>query len=77
MGQLAATMGHHERAVELLAHVAQHPGSSFQTHNKAERLLAELASRLPPEAIATAKETNKHKTLEEVVDQLLEEMRDW
>ena len=77
IAQLAARMGHQKRAAELLAYVAQHPASSFQTHNNGERLLAELRSQLPPEAIAAANERNQDKTLEDVVDQLLEEMRDW
>jgi predicted ATPase/DNA-binding SARP family transcriptional activator len=76
MAQLAAKTGQNETAVELLAYVAQHHASTVQTRNRAERLLAELGSRLPPEAIAAAQERSKDKKLEEVVDGVLEEIRD-
>ena len=72
MAKLASKTGQNERAADLLAFVVQHPTSSLQTRKKAERLLAELGSRLPPEAIATAQERSKGKKLEEVTDQLLE-----
>lgn len=72
VAQLVAKMGEHERSAEMSALVAQHHASSRHTQDKAERLLAELSSQLPPEAMAAARERSKHKKLEEVVDEVLE-----
>jgi tetratricopeptide (TPR) repeat protein len=76
MAQLAAKMAQNERAAELLALVVQHPASSLQTRNKAERLLSELGSQVPPEALATARERSKGVKLEEIVGGVLQEIHD-
>jgi predicted ATPase/DNA-binding SARP family transcriptional activator len=76
MAQLAAKREDNETAAELLAYVAQHSASSLQTRNRAQQLLTELSSLLPPEAIAAARETNRDKDIKEVTGRALGQAQD-
>jgi len=72
---LVASEGERERAVELSAFVLHHRASPKRTQNRAERLLAELASQLPPGATAAAQERSIAKELAAVVEDVLDELR--
>lgn len=48
-----------ERAVEILAYVLHQPAAHGNARDKAEQLLAELASRLPPQTFAKARQRGK------------------
>jgi DNA-binding SARP family transcriptional activator/predicted ATPase len=72
---LMASEGERERAAELSAFVLHHRASSRRAQNRAGRLLAELASQLPPGATAAARGRGKPKELAAVVEDVLEELR--
>jgi DNA-binding SARP family transcriptional activator/predicted ATPase len=72
---LMASEGEREGAAELSSFVLHHRASPKRTQNRAGRLLAELASRLPPVAIAAAQERGKTKEPTAVVEDVLEELR--
>jgi predicted ATPase len=65
-----------ERAGELLALVLSHPATGQEVKDKAQRLLTELQTKLPPQVIAAAHASGQTRTLEEVVAELLAETRD-
>jgi len=69
---LTAGRGEIEWAVEILAHALSHPDSDVQVRAKVETLLAELSSRLPPEAVNAAQERGRAKTLDAIVQESLE-----
>jgi predicted ATPase/DNA-binding SARP family transcriptional activator len=60
-----------ERAVELLVLVLNHPASSHEVKDKAQRLLAKLEAELPPQVIAAAQERGRARKLEEVAAEIL------
>jgi hypothetical protein len=62
-----------EQAVELLAHCLNHPATGHDTKLKAEPMLAELETHLPPEVVARAQERGKAKALEVAVAEVLAE----
>ncbi len=62
-----------EQAVELLAHCLNHPATWHDTKTKAEAMLAELQTQLPPEVVARAQERGTAKDLEDVVAEVLAE----
>jgi len=68
---LLAKEGEKERALELLTLTLHHPAVFSAAKEDAEHLLAELASQLPPQVVAMARERGKARELEEVVDELL------
>jgi predicted ATPase/DNA-binding SARP family transcriptional activator len=74
IARLAAAMGKPAESAAALAFVAAHAMSHAQTSAKAERLLNELASQLPPPALAAAGERHAGRTLEEVVRAVLQEL---
>ncbi len=59
------------RAVELLALVMDHPAGEKHTRDRAEGLLAEMDSELPPEAIMEARERGIARELEELVREIM------
>ncbi|MEJ2209871.1 MAG: tetratricopeptide repeat protein [Anaerolineae bacterium] len=67
VAELAAGRGETEWAVEVLTHAVGHPDSDVQVRTRSEELLADLASRLPPEAADAAQERGRAKALDEVV----------
>lgn len=72
---LAASQGgRQEAAAQLLAFVLSHPASNKPTRDAAERRLAELATQLSPEAMATAQERGQADHLERVVAEMLAEL---
>jgi predicted ATPase/DNA-binding SARP family transcriptional activator len=73
VAQLMAREERHERAAELAALVQHHHASSYQTRERAERLLAELTSQLSSEAMTLAQKRGEGKKLGEVVDEVLTE----
>ncbi len=60
-----------EQATELLTFVHDHPQTDKWTAERTEQRLAQLASRLAPEAWAAAQERGRSGTLETVVASLL------
>jgi tetratricopeptide (TPR) repeat protein len=52
---LLARFGEREQAVELLALAERHPSSTYETKERAERELAELANDLPDRVVSAAK----------------------
>jgi hypothetical protein len=60
-----------ERALELAALARRHLASTRQTQDRAEQLLSELASQLPPQAATVAQERGQGRELEEVVEEVL------
>lgn len=71
MAALLVKEGEKEGAAELLVLVLHHPAGTRPIKDRAERLLADLASQLPPKVMATARERGKGRTLEEVAEQML------
>ena len=59
MATLLTKEGEKERVVELVAYVLHHPASSGKTEERAEQLLSELESQLPPQAFAMAQERGR------------------
>lgn len=74
IGSLLVSTGRDETAAGLLAAVTQHPTSTWATRSRAERLLGELATRLPVEALARAQARAADLDLDTVVAQVLEEL---
>ncbi len=60
-----------DRAVQLLALILHHPGSSHHTSQRAEQMLAELAEELPAEALAVAEARGAGLDLGQVAAELL------
>jgi predicted ATPase/DNA-binding SARP family transcriptional activator len=65
-----------ERATEVLTFVHDHPQTDKWTAERTERSLAQLASRLAPDAWAAAQERGRAETLEAVVGALLSHLPD-
>jgi tetratricopeptide (TPR) repeat protein len=74
VAQLAARLGEKEKPAEWLVYAADHAVSTAQLRDRANRLLDELASQLPPQAMAAARERYTDRTLEEVVQVVLQEL---
>jgi tetratricopeptide (TPR) repeat protein len=72
--ELTMRMGEKEKPVEWLAYVAGHAASTAQTRGRANRLLDDLASQLPPQAMAAARKRYTNRALEEVVQAVLQEL---
>jgi predicted ATPase len=65
-----------EQALEWLALVLSHPASQYETKERANRLLAELESQLPPQVSAAARARGQSLSLEAVTAEILaEDMR--
>lgn len=73
MAAIRARQGQAAQAVELAAFVAHHPASDPETRGKAERVLAEGAGALPPEAFAEARARGQGRELEEVAGEMRRE----
>ncbi|HEY3231653.1 MAG TPA: hypothetical protein VGJ87_20660, partial [Roseiflexaceae bacterium] len=71
MATLLVKVGGTARALELLHLIIDHPAATMEAQNRAKHLLAELASRIPPQVIAAAKEPGKTRTVEVVAAELL------
>jgi predicted ATPase len=65
-----------DRALDILELVLKHPASSRDTQDKAAHLLTELEPQRPAEAIKKPGATNQIKTLESVVEALLQSRTD-
>jgi tetratricopeptide (TPR) repeat protein len=61
-----------EQAIELLVLVLYHPASEQETKDRANRLLDELASSLPPESVAAARERGKARKFDTTLKEALE-----
>jgi len=72
--QLAGRMGKSQKSAEWLAYVAGHTASSVQMRERAKRILNDLASRLPPDAMAAARERSRDRTPAEVVQAVLQQL---
>jgi len=60
-----------EQALELAAYVLQHPASSKETQDRAERLRLEFESQLTPQQVEAAQAQAQAKPFEAVVDEVL------
>jgi tetratricopeptide (TPR) repeat protein len=69
---LAAETGETEWATGVLAHALSHPNSHPKVQAATKTLLADLESKLPPEAITAAQDRGRGKTLDEIVQESLE-----
>jgi len=59
MAELLREWGDRERSVELLVLNVHHPASRFETRDRAQQLLQELAFELPPEVFQSAQEKGR------------------
>ena len=66
--------GERERAVELLVLVLQHPVTFRFTKERAQRLLSQLESELPPHVLAAARARGEAQTLEGMAAEVLKEL---
>lgn len=73
LAHLLATEGERERAMEILAFVVQHPGLRQIARDKAQELLSELETELPPKTLATATARGEARELEDVAAEILGE----
>jgi tetratricopeptide (TPR) repeat protein len=71
MASLARRAGNDRQAIELLTLAVHHPTSSRETKDRAQRLLAELASRFPADVTRTVEEHSKTRQLAEMVAAVL------
>jgi predicted ATPase/Tfp pilus assembly protein PilF len=71
LATLRQAEGEKEQALSLVTLTLHHPASDKETRNRAEHLLSELASQLPPQVIATARERGKTAAFEEEVAKIL------
>jgi hypothetical protein len=60
-----------ERALELVIHILQHPAATHAAKSRAERLRAELESRLTPQQIQAAQAQARKQSFDQVVSQVL------
>ncbi|MBN1136209.1 MAG: tetratricopeptide repeat protein [Anaerolineae bacterium] len=72
VAQLAAGRGEIEWAVELLAHAVGQPDINVPVRAKAKALLADLAPKLPAEAVDAARERGQGKALDVMVQEVLQ-----
>jgi predicted ATPase/DNA-binding SARP family transcriptional activator len=72
--ELTMRMGEKEKPAAWLGYIADHAGSTELARDKANHLLDALASQLPPQAMAAARERYTDRTLEEVVQAVLQEL---
>jgi len=68
---LLARTDEKQRAVELLALVLHHSASLKRRKDKAEQLLAELKSKLPPEVVTASQQKGRGRDPEEVAKEIL------
>jgi len=68
---LSAEEGEPERAVELLSLVLHHPATRQIERDRAQHLLAELASKLPSDVFTAAVARGQARELEEVAAEIL------
>jgi tetratricopeptide (TPR) repeat protein len=68
---LHAKAGATELAVQLVMHSEQHPSSSWQTRDRAERLRAELEAQLTPQQLQTVQPQARDKTFEALVQEIM------
>ena len=73
MAKQLATSGRLEDAVALLALIVDHPASDYETRQKAQALLSELAAEVPPDRYALAIHQGHQHDLHQVAEQLLRE----
>ena len=67
LATLDAERGQHERALEWVIHILQHPSSTQDTRNRSERLQTELEAQLPKQQIEAIKLRAQSITLEDII----------
>lgn len=70
VAMIRARAGLLEIAAATAAHVIGHPANYPANHDRAKRLLADLETRLSPEALAAAQERGRRQSLDEIVRDL-------
>ncbi len=63
IAQLVASMGKHQESAAWLTFILDHDASGAETRKRAQRLLKEMASRLPPQSMAEARGSSRDWTL--------------
>ncbi len=71
LADLQALAGAPETALELLAHVLQHPAISQETKSRAEQLQVDLTTHFSPQQVAAIQERVCNQMLKEVVTDIL------
>jgi predicted ATPase/predicted negative regulator of RcsB-dependent stress response len=71
IAQRLATDGRLEEAVSLLALVVDHPASDYETRQKAQALLSELAAELPSDRFTLAMHQGRREDLHDLAARLL------
>jgi predicted ATPase/class 3 adenylate cyclase len=71
MASVLTEEGDHQRAVELVALVLQHPATHQRDRDRAQDLLTQLESELSPDVLATAMAQGRARELEEVAAEIL------
>ena len=71
LASLLAKRGDMEYALEMTWMISNHPASSHDTRNRAVHLRAELEAQLTPSQIEVIRECASEKTLETMVEKLL------
>jgi len=74
VAELLSKDGKVEKALELLAMVAEQEASWRETKDRAVAFLAELEAELPPEVVSAAKEQGRKRNLAAIVEELLAEL---
>ena len=76
VASVSAVEGKAELAVEPLALALNHPATRQIDRDRAQGLLDELESELPPEVLAAATARGRNRELEKVVAEILESNAD-
>jgi predicted ATPase/DNA-binding SARP family transcriptional activator len=72
ISSLLVRTGHDEQAARVLAAVLHHPAGTWAMRARAERLLGELAARLPQETLALAQARGTGLDLDVIAEEVLE-----
>ncbi len=71
LATLLSREGTIERALELLAHVLNHPASMKETRDRAERLRAEWEAQLTPQQVEAVQARAQARTFKAIVEEIL------
>ena len=72
MAELLTRESQSEQAAELLGLILNHPASTYAVRERANRLLGEIASKLPAEVVEAAHERGAARELLDAVSNILQ-----